>query len=400
MAAPQLKTKPSGIHYWEFLDETGARRRVSTNTRDLAKARAMGKDIVLGIAPQTSTQRSRSGDGQVTMQDLFDRAEKTVWAPGEAKSQGTIRSNLKILGAMIGHEPVTAMNYTRLERLVDELKAKGYAPGTVKRKMDMVSKALRMATIWTDDRGRPLLASKPTMPSIRVANLKDRILERHEELAVFNAIEKRRTEEPGRQWWRFEKLIRFLLDTGARLGEALGVGPDSITNHSGRQYVTFARYRTKNDKPRTLPLTAAVTSALEELGRQIAQRKGEWRYFPLSEGTAWYMWENIRQDVKEAGLNIDDVTLHTLRHTCLTRLAQGGMGLLQLQQWAGHSDPKITADRYVHLRPNDLVGGLDILESSNGGTAPIQAFDPNSPVSGSFTDTGANRANPGASYLN
>ena len=111
-------------------------------------------------------------------------------------------------------------------------------------------------------------------------------------------------------------------------------------------------------------------------------------------------WENIRQDVKEAGLNIDDVTLHTLRHTCLTRLAQGGMGLLQLQQWAGHSDPKITADRYVHLRPNDLVGGLDILESSNGGTAPIQASDPNSPVSGSFTDAGANRANPGASYLN
>ncbi|MCR5870648.1 MULTISPECIES: tyrosine-type recombinase/integrase [unclassified Sphingomonas] len=400
MAAPQLKTKPSGIHYWEFLDETGARRRVSTNTRDLAKARAMGKDIVLGIAPQTSTQRSRSGDGTVTMQNLFDRAEKTVWAPGEAKSQGTIRSNLKILGRLIGHEVVSAMNYSRLERLVEELRAMGYAPGTIKRKMDMVSKALRMATIWTDDKGRPLLVAKPTMPAIRVANLKDRILERDEELAVFLAIEKRRTEEPGRQWWRFERLIRFLLDTGARLGEALGIGPDDITDLNGRRYVTFARYRTKNDKPRTLPLTAAVSEGLDELGRQLAQRKGAWRYFPISEGTAWYMWDNIREDVKAAGFSIDDVTLHTLRHTCLTRLAQGGMGLLQLQQWAGHSDPKITADRYVHLRPNDLVGGLDILESSNGGTAPIRASDPDSPANVTFTDTGAKRANPGTSYLN
>jgi hypothetical protein len=76
------------------------------------------------------------------------------------------------------------------------------------------------------------------------------------------------------------------------------------------------------------------------------------------------------------------------------------MGLLQLQQWAGHSDPKITADRYVHLRPSDLVAGLDILESSNGGTAPIQTRDGNSPVSVTFTDTGANRGNPGAPYLN
>lgn len=400
MAAPQLKTKPSGIYYWEFTDETGARRRVSTNTRDREVARKMGRDLVLGVAPQTSTQKSRQGDNQFTVQDLFDRAEKTVWAPGEAKSQGTIRSNLKILGRLIGSEPVSAMNYSRLEKLVEELRAMGYAPGTIKRKMDMVSKALRMATIWTDEKGRPLLLAKPPMPSIRVANLKDRILERAEEVAVFNAIEKRRTEEPGRQWWRFEKLIRFLLDTGARLGEALGIGPDNITTRLERRYVTFARYRTKNDKPRTIPLTHVVSADLDELGKQIAQRKGEWRYFPISEGTCWYMWDNIREDVKAAGFNIDDVTLHTLRHTCLTRLAQGGMGLLQLQQWAGHSDPKITADRYVHLRPSDLVAGLDILESSNGGTAPTQTRDGNSPVSVTFTDTGANRGNPGAPLLN
>ncbi len=401
MSAPQLKTKPSGIHYWEFTDETGNRRRVSTNTRDKEKARKMGKDIVMGISPQTATVKSGIATGSLTMQALFDRAEKTVWAPSEVKSQRTVRSNLKILGSLIGDVPVTDMTYTRLEKLVDELKAEGYAPGTIKRKMDMVSKALRMATIWTDEKtNRPLLASKPPMPSIRVANSKDRILERAEELAVFNAIEKRRQEEPGRQWFRFAGLVRFLLDTGARLSEALGTGPDQIMTRGDRAYVTFERYRTKNDKPRSVPLTPAVVEILKGLQPHIAKWEGGWSYFPLNQGTAWYMWDNIREDVKAAGFNIDDVTLHTLRHTCLTRLAQGGMGLLQLQKWAGHSDPKITAERYVHLSPDDLDFGISILESSNPPSAPIQSSNPDNPVSMNINAHGANRDIPRTPLLN
>jgi integrase len=398
MAAPQLKQKPSGIWFVEFEGDGGERRRVSTNTRDKQIAREKMRDIVLGLdkpAPQ-----SRSGDSRLTMSDLFDRAQKTVWAPGEAKSQATIRSNIKILEPLIGSVAVADMNYTRLEDLALELKAKGYAPATIKRKMDMISKALRMATIWTDERGRPLLAAKPKMPTIRVSNLKDRVLERHEEVAVFNAIEQRRQDEPGRQWFRFASLIRFLLDTGARLGEALNTGPEALSTRQGHRFVTFARYRTKNDKPRTVPLTPAAAEALDALMPHLGRLDdGSLGFFPMSNGTAWYMWDNIREDLKKAGLNIDDVTLHTLRHTALTRLAQGGMGLLQLQKWAGHSDPKITADRYTHLQPGDLLGGLDIL-SSNPSLVPSQRADPFVPAKGTVTLAGANRAEAATPLLN
>jgi integrase len=167
-------------------------------------------------------------------------------------------------------------------------------------------------------------------------------------------------------------LIRFLLDTGARLGEALGTGRDDLTtvptkDGGDAMLVTFARHRTKNDKPRSVPPTATVRNELVSLDNDLGLRDGKWVYFPLNEGTAWYMWSNIRDDLKDLAFDIDDVTLHTLRHTCLSRLAQGGMELLRLQKWAGHSDPKISAERYVHLRSDDLLGGLDILEGLNGG---------------------------------
>jgi integrase len=92
---------------------------------------------------------------------------------------------------------------------------------------------------------------------------------------------------------------------------------------------------------------------------------GQWVFFPFRENGAWYMWRNIREDLDKLGADIQDVTLHTLRHTCLTRLAQGGLDLLRLQIWAGHSDPKVTAERYIHLRPAQLVEGLNILQPSS-----------------------------------
>lgn len=405
----KFRQKPSGYWLVDYEDDHGQRKRISTGikTAPMRKAPAevqqAAREIVLGVrsadAPKSAGQ-ARKPAGHFTMSDLFDRCEKTVWHPDQTKSQGTVRSNLKVLRAMIGDVVVTDMTYSRLERVVLDLKEKGYAPATIKRKMDMVSKALRMATMWTDDAGRPLLVSKPPMPQIRVQNLKDRIISAPEEAAMFAAAEKRRQTEPDRQWFRMISLLELLFDTGARLGEALGSPPEAITMMGQTPYITFARYRTKNDKPRSVPLTprafAAVNRMMDHLGRDKAT--GEWRLFAMTHGTAWYMFDQLRQDVKEqTGMNMDDVTLHTLRHTCLTRLAQGGMDLLRLQQWAGHSDPKITAERYTHLRPTDLAAGLSILSNPSSGEN-LEADD-NRPAYGSVAETGVNRATVGTHRL-
>ncbi|AKM09362.1 tyrosine-type recombinase/integrase [Croceicoccus naphthovorans] len=394
MALPPLKKKPSGIYYVDLRGR--GLGRVSLETRDRNAAIAKRREV-LAADPETLSQpeQSRKRVGKATMNELFERAQATVWRT--AKSQGTIRSNIKILGGLIGDEDVTDMTYTRLEKLAQELKDMGYAPATVKRKLDAVSKVLTMAAKWTDDEGRPLLTAKPPMPSIRVDNQKDRVLSRVEEAALFNAVEARRQAEPNRQWRRYASLLRFLLDTGARLGEALETGPQSLSTVMGPDgepvtLVTFARYRTKSDKPRSVPLTTAAQEALEALSEDLgfSRKTKEVTYFPLTSATAWYMFKNLREDLKEVGLNIDDVTLHTLRHTCLTRLAQGGMELLRLQKWAGHSDPKITAERYVHLRTDDLVGGLDILQRSN----------PISPTNVTFMEATAKGDTDGTVVLN
>lgn len=374
----KFRQKPNGMWLVDYLDGEGARKRVSTGIKGPpakappADVRAAAREIVLGIrtpqgTPQPAT-KARKGDGRLTMSELFDKCEVTVWHPDNARAQPTIRSNLKQLRAEVGDVAVEDMTFSRLEQLVSDMKGKGYAPATIKRKLDMVSKALRMATMWSDSTGKPLLSYKPPMPQIEVRNLKDRTISPLEEQAMFSAMEQRRQDEPNRPWFRFIGMVRFLFETGARLGETLTLQPGDIKQMGGHTYVTFPRYRTKSGKPRTIPLSAAAVEVVASLLPHVTKDRatGEFRLFGITNQTAWYMFDQTREDVKrQTGMDLGDVTIHTIRHTTLTRLAQGGMGLAQLQQWAGHSDPKITAERYVHLMPSDLVSGLAIL-----GTTP------------------------------
>lgn len=415
----KLGTKANGIYYLDVQVPDGSgglkRSRVGCQTRDRSEAEKQLREWKLGTHPLhfskgavvaakgridglIASVKPKVRQAGMTMEKLFDRcwSDPECWA--KSKSQATIRSNIKLLNERIGDELVATVTRKRLKELVEEMQADGYAPGSIKRKMDMISKALRMAAEeYEDDDGNPLIAAKPTMPRIKVQNEKSRVLSDDEEAAVFQFIDARVKAEPSRQWARFRMFIRVLLDTGFRRGEALILGPQSVVTVSvkGRPmpFLSLPQYMTKNDKPRMVPCTAAVASLIPALNSQAV----DGRWFPM-DSTAWYMWDNIRRDVKVAGGDIDDVGLHTLRHTCITRLALGEMELQRLSMWAGHSDVSITAKRYSHLSAQALAGGVEILGTAptsgdNSDTVPEMTAQRNGSIDG------AKRANPGTARL-
>jgi hypothetical protein len=64
-----------------------------------------------------------------------------------------------------------------------------------------------------------------------------------------------------------------------------------------------------------------------------------------------------------------DVSLHTMRHTCASRLVQGGMDLYRVMTWLGHSSINVT-QRYAHLAPTSLDAGAAILSGHTVATVP------------------------------
>lgn len=168
-----------------------------------------------------------------------------------------------------------------------------------------------------------------------------RFLTRDEEAAIFAAIQ--------RQSERYFDLSIFLVDTGARLGEALTLGWTAVTlNH-----LTFER-----GKPlvaRVIPITHRATIAVQ---RQSTDRLGPFSDVkPHDYRAAW----NVAK--QEAGISDPTVVPTVLRHTCAVRLIQGGIDLRTVQKWLGHQTLAMTM-RYAQYASSDLEACVRVLERS------------------------------------
>jgi integrase len=123
-------------------------------------------------------------------------------------------------------------------------------------------------------------------------------------------------------------IVRFMLLTGMRISEALSVRPEDIQGN----VISFIG---KGKKLRRIPLT--------EEAQNILRTTGGWNW------SKDVVQKQMKKGCERAG--IEGVTPHILRHTTASRLAQAGLGMLQLQQFMGHSNLN-TTQRYAHLAPN------------------------------------------------
>jgi integrase len=143
-------------------------------------------------------------------------------------------------------------------------------------------------------------------------------------------------------------IIRLLLLTGARRGEAFQARWDDIDLESGVWSKPGAT--TKQKTEHRVPLNDAAQRLLLDL-RERAPVKSEW-VFPATNG-------EHRRDVKEAWATlcrrakISGARVHDLRHTFASVLASSGLSLPIIGQLLGHTTPTTTA-RYAHLLDDPL----------------------------------------------
>lgn len=145
-------------------------------------------------------------------------------------------------------------------------------------------------------------------------------------------------------------LFTFLVDTGARLGEAEKLQWGDIRGRS----ITFED--TKNGLTRTVTATPRVQALLiASPNRHLAGP-----FADLDRDHLRRIWTRIRVHL---GLG-DDCVVHTFRHTCASRLVQAGVDLYRVKTWMGHKDLNTTM-RYAHLAPKHLEELATVLEGTN-----------------------------------
>lgn len=267
-----------------------------------------------------------------TLAELTAQYIGILWDEGSHKVN--VRSFLGEIAEIVGGERFSVFSQEMLDFVIGTLRERGNSNATINRKMAALSKLLRKACKMGD------IYNLPEFRRQKERQGRIRFLEFEEEQRLFSAI-RARCEDSYR-------LSVFLVDTGCRLGEAIGLSWNDLQDSRS----TF--WLTKSGRSRTVPLTSRARDAtLIPRGRL----KGPFSMHSQVRFRA--IWNEAKAEV---GLGRDDqVVPHILRHTCASRLVRGGIDIRRVQMWLGHQTLQMTM-RYAHLATNDLDSCVAVLE--------------------------------------
>lgn len=151
--------------------------------------------------------------------------------------------------------------------------------------------------------------------------------------------------------YRFKALVIFLLQTGARLGEALSIKIKDIDRKNKEIRVVG-----KGNKPRMLFL---VDETLRCIDDYLAMRKDECEFIfvALYNQTVWKQTDigRVFRRYKNLSGIKKHFTLHTLRHSEATHLLLRGVPINIVQTMLGHADPQTTMRYYVAPVSNEII---------------------------------------------
>ena len=175
---------------------------------------------------------------------------------------------------------------------------------------------------------------------------------------------------------KFQVAVLLCLYAGLRLGELcalkwtdLDFQERTLTVNRTLQRITVKEHMTRTilletapkseSSRRVVPLAKEMTELLMQLKEDMPYVFGGER--PLEPRTMQYRFKKILQ---ESG--IDDRKFHILRHTFATNCVENGMDVKSLSEILGHSDVKVTLNRYVHPTMDSKRKQMDALSGFYG----------------------------------
>jgi integrase len=241
-------------------------------------------------------------------------------------------------------------------KLVDDYKEmrvrQGASPKTVNNEMTNLSHMMKMAVRW----GFTKHNTVSDVEKMKVPKRPPRFL-RQDEIPRLVEAAKGSHVYP---------IIVTALHTGMRKSELLNLTWSDVD--FGQRIITVQHkddWHTKNYKSRTLQMTPVLYGVLRE------HRKLHLELGTRSEYVFTYRGRRIRNGVRQSlrkavrKADLEDVTLHTLRHTFASQLVMAGVSLREVQELMGHSSFETTL-QYAHLSEDHVKRQVLRLPFANG----------------------------------
>lgn len=227
---------------------------------------------------------------------------------------------------------------------------KGRSAGCINKEIGLMSGALRWAKEELEwDVGNPWRTRFLREPATRT-----RFLSQEEASALITAADGIQKAP------HLGDLIRLMLSTGIRPGEALGLEWQRVD--LGRRLIRFEVGDQKNGRAATIPINDSARAALLNRARFRATHcpASPWVFCNRQGRRFLDVHQSFLTACRLAG--VEDLHPHDLRRTCGSWLVQSGIGIERVSRLLRHGDVGMTARVYAHLRPQDLADAAAALD--------------------------------------
>lgn len=327
------------------------------NNPDIAKEDLIA--IMHGDRKLAARAQARSKMG-MTLQDGFKRCfeDTSGWLMIRSKDTYTLncRKVEEILGPTL---PIAQIDVDELERFVHKCLGAGLKNATINRRLACIGKMLDLAVNkWK------VLRHSPKMPYLKEGGTRTFVFEPDQEATLFQAVRDLQDEPPSKYGGHPRKqdseaihaLLVVLVETGMRLGEAIRLQWEDVLFRNNQSTSSIRLWRIdeqKNRTPREIPMTGAC---YEMLKSRVGTPVGP--FWGLKKRRVQEVWAKAK---KKAGIKHKDCVIHSLRHTCATRLLEAIGDIKLVQEWLGHTTVVTTSKTYAHVRTRRMVIAAEAL---------------------------------------
>lgn len=332
------KVPGSGVWWIHYTDAEGKRRREKVGRKsdaiDLLQQRKA--DAIAG-RKIARPLRQRERTFQELANNAIDYAKKHKANPTDDEQK------IGILTTEFGDRPASKLTQQEFAAF---LESRNTSPATFNRYRATLSMIYREAIRngWTEQNPARLIKAK------REDNGRIRYLLPDEEKRLHKVIAETYSE-------RFLNETEIAVNTGMRRGEQFSLHWSQV-DLPGKK---LRLLKTKNGKPRTIPLNSITLAAFE---RQLKVSGHHTHVFlnddgePFAKKAPRHWFDDALKAAK-----IPEFTWHDQRHTFCSRLAIAGVPLKTIQELAGHKTIQMTA-RYAHLSPDHLQNAVELITAT------------------------------------
>lgn len=310
--------------------------------------RPQAEDFIAQARTDAMRQRLELPEGRKTPLSFEEAADRYVHRLRDSDGKNIDIKERQLQQHLVPYlaaKPLSAIETFDVERYKKARLSEGAAKATVNRELATLSHLLNQAVDWKWIKSKSVRINRFKEDNRRIVYLTD-----DQCVALLEAAASDHNEN-------VHAFVMVGLHTGMRHAEMLAIRREDVDVGKRVIWVPQAKAGAREQ-----PITRELA---EYLGKRMDMLPPgcEW-LFPSAGSTTGHVHtirKAFRRSAERAGLDPDQITPHTLRHTAVTHLVQAGVDLPTVQRVSGHKTLSMVA-RYAHQSGSHIEAAMDRLE--------------------------------------